>query len=77
MKLENCQLVFLGKRTQASSLLKAGMKIGKYEIINTKEGCKTVNLANPHDFKRPNMEGFYSKFLCFFPERFHKQHNHE
>lgn len=40
MKLENCQSVFLDKLTQASSLLKSGTKIGKYEIINTKEGCK-------------------------------------
>lgn len=77
MKLENCQSVFLGKLTQASSLLKPGMKIGKYEIINPKEGCKTVNLANPHNFKRSNMEGFYSKLLCLFPERLHKQHDHE
>lgn len=74
MKLESCQLVFLGKLTQASSFLNL---VGKYEIINTKEGYKTVNLANPHDFKRSNMKALYSKFLCLFPERFHKQHNHE
>lgn len=75
-KLENYQLVFLGKLTKASSFSKLGMRIRKYGIIHMKEGYKATNLENPQDFKRSNIGTFYFKALCLSHKRFHKEHDH-